>query len=281
LVFRRADAGARSFEDTFLSKRRVVVTGLGIICPVGNSPDEAWRNAANGVSGAQHMPQFEELGLRVTFGAPVKNYDPAEHLNRRDLRRTDPLAQVAHYASKQALEDSGLAVNEHNAWDVGVIVGTGIGGFETLFNGIEKFMQEGHSTVSPLLLPADHPFWTAREKPMPADNRNEVHVISGSQMVIRTDAGRGESRLYPVGSPRHNQTAWQTGIKYYQHAYSTVLGWAATGEQGLDLSAGRSGVSLDGKAWVYRTQPSPVFISERHNTSYWMADLGEIGRAHV
>ncbi len=133
--------------------KRVVVTGLGIICPVGNSPDEAWRNAANGVSGAQHMPQFEELGLRVTFGAPVKNYDPAEHLNRRDLRRTDPLAQVAHYASKQALEDSGLAVNEHNAWDVGVIVGTGIGGFETLFNGIEKFMQEGHSTVSPLLLP--------------------------------------------------------------------------------------------------------------------------------
>ncbi|MEP0763277.1 MAG: beta-ketoacyl-ACP synthase II [Chloroflexota bacterium] len=133
--------------------KRVVVTGLGIICPVGNSPDEAWRNAANGVSGAQHIPQFEELGLKVTFGAPVKNYDPAEHLNRRDLRRTDPLTQVAHYASKQALEDSGLAVNEHNAWDVGVIVGTGIGGFETLFNGIEKFMQEGHSTVSPLLLP--------------------------------------------------------------------------------------------------------------------------------
>jgi len=133
--------------------KRVVVTGLGILCPVGNSPEEAWRNAANGVSGAQHMPEFEELGLKVTFGAPVKNYDPAEHLNRRDLRRTDPLTQVAHYASQQALKDSGLVVNEHNAWDVGVVVGTGIGGFTTLFNGIEKFMQEGHSTVSPLLLP--------------------------------------------------------------------------------------------------------------------------------
>ncbi len=133
--------------------KRVVVTGLGIICPVGNSPDEAWHNAANGVSGAQHIPQFEELGLKVTFGAPVKNYDPAEHLNRRDLRRTDPLTRVAHYASKQALEDSGLAVNERDAWDVGVIIGTGIGGFETLYNGIEKFMQEGHGTVSPLLLP--------------------------------------------------------------------------------------------------------------------------------
>ncbi|MBP8974455.1 MAG: beta-ketoacyl-ACP synthase II [Anaerolineae bacterium] len=133
--------------------KRVAVTGLGIICPVGNSPDEAWRNAANGVSGAQHMPEFEESGLKVTFGAPVKNYDPAEHLNRRDLRRTDPLTQMAHYASKQALEDSGLAVNEHNAWDVGVLIGTGIGGIETLYSSIEKFIQEGPSTVSPLLLP--------------------------------------------------------------------------------------------------------------------------------
>ena len=133
--------------------KRVVVTGLGIICPVGNSPDEAWHNAANGVSGAQHMPKFEELGLKVTFGAPVKNYDPAQHLNRRDLRRTDPVTQVAHYASKQALEDSGLLVNEDNTWEVGVVIGTGIGGFETLYAGIEKFLQEGHDTVSPLLLP--------------------------------------------------------------------------------------------------------------------------------
>jgi len=133
--------------------KRVAVTGLGIICPVGNSPDEAWRNAAKGVSGVQHMPEFEESGLKVTFGAPVKNYDPAEHLNRRDLRRTDPLTQMAHYASKQALEDSGLAVNEHNAWDVGVLIGTGIGGIETLYIGIEKFIQEGPGTVSPLLLP--------------------------------------------------------------------------------------------------------------------------------
>jgi 3-oxoacyl-[acyl-carrier-protein] synthase II len=133
--------------------KRVAVTGLGIICPVGNSPDEAWHNAANGVSGAQHMPEFEQLGLKVTFGAPVKNYDPAQHLNRRDLRRTDPVTQVAHYASKQALEDSGLVVNGDNTWDVGVVIGTGIGGFETLYVGIEKFLQEGHDTVSPLLLP--------------------------------------------------------------------------------------------------------------------------------
>ena len=168
--------------------KRVVVTGLGIICPVGNSPDEAWHNAANGVSGAQHIPQFEELGLKVTFGAPVKNYDPAEHLNRRDLRRTDPLTQVAHYASKQALEDSQLAVDEHNAWDVGVIVGTGIGGFGTLFNGIEKFMQEGHSTVSPLLLPMMLP-------DSPAGKIAIDFGLRGPNMAISTACATGNNSI--------------------------------------------------------------------------------------
>lgn len=133
--------------------KRVVVTGLGILCPVGNSPDEAWRNAANGVSGAQHIPEFEELGLKVTFGAPLKNYDPAQHLNKRDLRRTDPVTQVAHYVSKQALEDSCLDLAKEDPWEIGVIIGTGIGGFESLFDGIKKFLAEGHATVSPLLLP--------------------------------------------------------------------------------------------------------------------------------
>jgi 3-oxoacyl-[acyl-carrier-protein] synthase II len=136
-----------------VERKRVVVTGMGILCPVGNSVEEAWENAANGVSGAQHIPEFEELGLKVTFGCPVKNYDPASHMTKRDLRRTDPLTQFAHYVTKQALEDSGLEVTEENCYDVGCLVGTGIGGFQTLYEGIVKFFQEGHSTVSPLLLP--------------------------------------------------------------------------------------------------------------------------------
>ena len=133
--------------------KRVVVTGLGIVCPVGNSPAEAWENAVNGVSGAQTIPEFEEQGLKVTFGAPVKNYDPASHLSKRELRRTDPLTQVALYASQQALEDAGLTAPPDNSYDYGVIIGTGIGGFQTLFDGVEKYMHEGHGSVSPLLLP--------------------------------------------------------------------------------------------------------------------------------
>ena len=132
-----------------------------------------------------------------------------------------------------------------------------------------------------LLLPEDHPFWTSPEKAMPADNTDGTHVVTGSQMVFRTNSERGESRMYPIGSPRHNNLSWQTGVKYFQHAYSTDLGWAALGEQGPELSAGRSGVSTDGKNWVYRTQPAPIYITERHNADYWMADLGDKGYARI
>lgn len=136
-----------------MEPKRVVVTGLGILSPVGNTPDDAFDNAANGVSGAVHIPEFEDLNLKVTFGANVKNFDPASFLTRRDLRRTDPVTQMGLFASKQALEHAGLDVTDANRDEIGVIVGTGIGGFQTMFDGIMKFVQEGHNTVSPLLLP--------------------------------------------------------------------------------------------------------------------------------
>ncbi len=134
---------------------------------------------------------------------------------------------------------------------------------------------------SPLLLPADHPFWTSLEKPMPADNEDRIRVVAGAQLVLKTNHRRGEARLFPIGSPRHNQVTWETSTKYYQHAYSSVLGWAGTGAAGPELAQGRSGVSLDGRTWAYRTQSAPIFISERHNADKYAADLGERGRAQV
>ncbi|HML21691.1 MAG TPA: beta-ketoacyl-ACP synthase II [Aggregatilinea sp.] len=133
--------------------KRVVVTGLGILCPVGNSPDEAWQNAANGVSGAQHIPEFEDMGLEVTFGAPVKNFDPEEFLGRREVRRTDRVTQLGLYACKQALADSKLDISQENLWDVGVLMGTGIGGIQSLIDGINTVNEKGVTSVSPLLLP--------------------------------------------------------------------------------------------------------------------------------
>jgi 3-oxoacyl-[acyl-carrier-protein] synthase II len=133
--------------------KRVVVTGLGILCPVGNSPDEAWQNAANGVSGAQHIPEFEDMGLEVTFGAPVKNFDPEEFLGRREVRRTDRVTQLGLYTCKQAFDNSGLDLSQENGWDVGVLMGTGIGGIQSLIDGINTVNEKGVTSVSPLLLP--------------------------------------------------------------------------------------------------------------------------------
>lgn len=133
--------------------KRVVVTGLGILCPVGNSPDEAWQNAANGVSGAEHIPEFEERGLKVTFGAPVKNFDPEEFLSRREVRRTDRVTQLGLYSSHQALKDSGLDVSQEDPYDIGVLMGTGIGGIQSLIDGIMNVVEKGFASVSPLLLP--------------------------------------------------------------------------------------------------------------------------------
>jgi hypothetical protein len=134
---------------------------------------------------------------------------------------------------------------------------------------------------SPLLLSADHPFWNKTEEPMPADLGDEIKVIPGAQMVLKTNKRRGEARLYPIGSPRHLQVTWQTGTKYYQHSYSSAIGWAGTGEAGPELAAGRTGVSLDGKNFSYRTQPAPIFLSGRHNSNSYAANLGEAGYAKV
>jgi 3-oxoacyl-[acyl-carrier-protein] synthase II len=171
-----------------VERKRVVVTGMGILCPVGNSVEEAWENAANGVSGAQHIPEFEELGLKVTFGCPVKNYDPATHMSKRDLRRTDPLTQFAHYATKQALEDCGLPITDENGYDVGCLVGTGIGGFQTLYEGIVKFVEEGHTTVSPLLLPMMLP-------DSPAGKLAIDFGLRGPNMSISTACATGNNSI--------------------------------------------------------------------------------------
>jgi 3-oxoacyl-[acyl-carrier-protein] synthase II len=136
-----------------VERRRVVVTGLGIICPVGNSPEEAWHNAAHGISGAESIPQFKERGLKVTFGAPVKNFDPEALLSRRDARRTDRVTQLGLYACRQAWQDSGLDLTQENPYEIGVLMGTGIGGVTTLIEGIITVLQKGPDSVSPLLLP--------------------------------------------------------------------------------------------------------------------------------
>lgn len=136
-----------------MERRRVVVTGMGILCPTGNSVEEAWRNAAEGKTGIQTITRFDTSHLEVHFGGEVKNFDPEAFLGRREARRSDRVTQMALYAADQALKDSGLQITEENRYDIACVVGSGIGGISSIFDSIKAFIERGAKSVSPLMVP--------------------------------------------------------------------------------------------------------------------------------
>ena len=136
-----------------MSRKRVVVTGMGIICPIGNTVQEAWENAANGISGIGPITQFDPFRLENRFAGEVKNFDPETFLGKRDARRTDRVTQLALYGARHAMDDSGLIVTDENRYELASIVGTGIGGINTIYESVLRFLDGGARAVSPLLVP--------------------------------------------------------------------------------------------------------------------------------
>ncbi|CAG0984894.1 partial 3-oxoacyl-[acyl-carrier-protein] synthase 2, partial [Anaerolineae bacterium] len=111
-----------------MERRRVVITGMGIICPTGNNVQEAWENAAAGKTGIGTIQRFDTSDLEIHFGGEVKDFDPEALLGRREARRTDRVTQLALYAARQAVDDAKLEVTEENRYDIACVVGSGIGG---------------------------------------------------------------------------------------------------------------------------------------------------------
>src|SRR5690242_12597617 len=114
-------------------KRRVVVTGLGAITPVGNDVATTWRALLEGVSGAVPITKFDATNFAVRFAAEVKGFDPLQYMDRKEAKRADPYAQFAIAAATQAMRNAGLA-DETAGIDpdrLGVIVGSGIGGLKS------------------------------------------------------------------------------------------------------------------------------------------------------
>ncbi len=136
-----------------MERRRVVVTGMGIICPTGNTVEEAWQNAANGRTGIGTITRFDTSHLENHFGGEVKNFDPDEFLGKREARRTDRVTQLGLYAAQKALEDSGLQITPENHYDIGCVMGSGIGGIDSLFKSVQAFLEKGAGAVSPLMVP--------------------------------------------------------------------------------------------------------------------------------
>ena len=136
-----------------MKERRVVITGLGMLGPTGNTVEESWKNAAAGKSGIGPITLFDSSIIANHIAGEVRNFDPEALLGRKEVRRTDRVTQLAVEASRQALEDSGLKITDENRYNVGCIIGSGIGGIQSLHESIEDFMNKGHRGISPLAVP--------------------------------------------------------------------------------------------------------------------------------
>ena len=136
-----------------MTKRRVVVTGLGIISPVGNSIGEAWKNILAGQSGIRPITRFDVSGFSTRFGGTIEGFDAKEHINSKDARKMDPFIHYGIAAAGEALRDSGLEIDESNADRIGVAVGSGIGGINWIENGHKNYLDGGPRKLSPFFIP--------------------------------------------------------------------------------------------------------------------------------
>lgn len=133
--------------------RRVVVTGMGSLTPVGNNVKESWDSLLAGKSGAGMITHFDASKHKTKFAAEVKGFDGAALFGPRDARKMDRFAQFATAATMEALEQSGLKIDESNRDRIGVVIGTGIGGIGTLLEQADVMRERGPDRVSPFLVP--------------------------------------------------------------------------------------------------------------------------------
>jgi len=136
-----------------MKKRRVVVTGLGLITPVGIGVKESWKNILNGVSGITNITKFDVSDFKSKVAGEVKNFNPDLYLNPKDSRRMDTFIQFGLVAGIEAIKDSGLEVTEENAERIGVSIGSGIGGINLIETTSDNFDQGGPRKVSPFFVP--------------------------------------------------------------------------------------------------------------------------------
>ncbi len=133
--------------------RRVVVTGMGLISPVGNDTASTWDSLLAGQSGAAPIEGWDASEFDVRFGCEVKGFDPTEFMDRKEIKRSDPYAQYAMAASDQALADAGLQNGGLPGDRCGVIIGSGIGGISTFEEQCKLYLQKGPKRVSPFFVP--------------------------------------------------------------------------------------------------------------------------------
>jgi 3-oxoacyl-[acyl-carrier-protein] synthase II len=197
-------------------QRRVVVTGLGLICAVGNTTDEAWRNLLAGKGGVNRITHFDSSQHSCQIAAEVKNFDPLQFIEKKEIKKMGRFIHFALAASVEAMKNSGLEVTAENSERVGVHIGSGIGGFDVIEREHTNLMQGGPRKISPFFIPASIVNLAAGHVSMRfgAKGPNEAtatacttsaHSIGDAYKIIQRDdadvmiAGGAEAAITPMG----------------------------------------------------------------------------------
>lgn len=135
------------------SKRKVVVSGMGAVTPIGIGVKEFWKNLVGGKSGISRITLFDPEGFESKIAGEVRNFDPLDYMDKSEARKNDRFTQFVAAAAEEAVKDSGLIIEKIDRSRVGVIIGSGIGGLQTLMDQHEVYLKKGPSRVSPFLIP--------------------------------------------------------------------------------------------------------------------------------
>ncbi len=168
-------------------ERRVVVTGLGMVGPVGLTVKESWTNILAGKSGIGLLTHFDTSDFAVRFGGSVWNFDVTHYMSAKDARRMDPFIHYGIAAGKEAIEDSGLVVTKENAERIGVMIGSGIGGLPGIEGGHETFRTSGPRKLSPFFVPS-----------------NIINMISGNLSIMYGMQGPNIAIVTACATGTHN-----------------------------------------------------------------------------
>jgi 3-oxoacyl-[acyl-carrier-protein] synthase II len=170
-----------------LSKRRVVITGLGLLTPVGNTVEESWKNIVAGKSGIAPITAFDATDFSTRISGSVKNFDPTDYLSFKDVKKMDIFIHFGLAAGIQALDDSGLEVTEANADRIGVAIGSGIGGLPTIEKNRDAFVAGGPRKISPFFVPS-----------------SIINMVSGNLSIMRGLKGPNISIVSACTTGAHN-----------------------------------------------------------------------------
>ena len=170
-----------------MSKRRVVITGLGMVCPVGLDVKSTWANILDGKSGIRPLEHFDVSQYSTRFGGSVWGFDVNEYLSSKEAKKMDLFIHYGVAAAQQALEDSGLVVTDENAESIGVAIGSGIGGLTGIERGHEAYMTSGPRKISPFFVPS-----------------NIINMVSGNVSIIHGMKGPNVALVSACASGTHS-----------------------------------------------------------------------------